>query len=117
MHWLSKWLRKSSSAHATPRRRPTWRLGLEQLEDRTLLSVSLSLSGPQTLFPSGNVNVSNNVANQIASWASEMAIAINPTNPLNVVGFTHDVNQYLVEGHIQVFSSTDGGAYGNYARR
>jgi hypothetical protein len=77
-------------------------LKVELLEDRTLLSATLVLDGPQTLVPNPNVAASSDPATR----ESEMSLAINPTNPLNVVGFTHDVQQL---SHIQVFYSMDGG--------
>ena len=88
--------RKSEPAR---RSRP---LTLERLEDRTLLSATLVLDGPQTIVPSANVAASS----VQTTSESEMSVAINPTNPLNVIGFTHDV-QNLSE--IQVFYSMDGG--------
>jgi hypothetical protein len=79
-------------------------LVVEVLEDRRLMSAQLILSGPQTLAPYANVNVSNSAA----TGESEMAVAINPTNPLNVVGFSHDYNSSFDK--IQVFHSFNGGA-------
>jgi hypothetical protein len=73
------------------------------LERRDLLSASLILSGPQTLVPYANVNASASAA----TGESEMTVAINPTNPLNVVGFSHDYNSNFDK--IQVFYSFNGG--------
>jgi hypothetical protein len=83
-------------------RRSSRRLSLETLEARTLLSAQLQLNGDQTLVPFANVNASHNPT----TVESEMAVSINPTNPLNVVGFTHDGGNL---DHIQVFYSMDGG--------
>src|SRR5207244_9125483 len=68
------------------------RPGVELLEPRTLLNVSLGV-GP-------NVLVSPRAGNQ-----SETAIAVNPTNPLNVFAIAND------EASSQLFAnySTDGG--------
>jgi hypothetical protein len=62
----------------------------------------LLLNGPQTLVPFTNVSVGNSPL----MTESEMTIAINPTNPLNVAGFAHNVSNL---NQIQVFSTTDGG--------
>lgn len=78
------------------------RLGLEILEARNLLSARLILGGPQTLVPSGEINVSHNPA----ALESEMTIAVNPANPLNVAGFVHEA---LLLHEIQVFFTLDGG--------
>src|SRR5262249_25225038 len=45
-------------------------------------------------------------SNNRSTSESETAIAINPANPLNVVGFTHDTNN---SNQIQIFSSFNGG--------
>jgi hypothetical protein len=83
-------------------RRSDRRLSLEPLETRTLLSAQLQLNGAQTLVPFANVDVSHNPS----TIESEMSVSINPVNPLNVVGFTHDGGNL---NHIQVFYSMDGG--------
>jgi hypothetical protein len=67
-----------------------------------VLSASVQLNGPQTLVASANVNVSHNAL----TTESEMTIAINHANPLNVAGFSHDANNL---NQIQVFRSMDGG--------
>src|SRR5688500_2288439 len=90
-------------AKAVPRRLPgLCQLGFETLEDRALLSVSLSLNGPQTIVPSATLNVSTDVANA----QSEMSLVINPTNPLNVVGFSHRLENPIT---VEVYVSFDGG--------
>src|SRR5262245_2522788 len=85
--------------------KPTWRPRLESLEDRTVLSASLSLSVVHTLVPGNKVNTSHD-------YASEMQVDINPTKPLEVVGFTHHLSQDS-SGHIvtnlAVHRSEDGG--------
>ncbi len=91
----------NNKIHRSNQSRP---LAIEALEDRRLLSAKLLLSGPQTLVPYADVNVSNSAA----TGESEMTVAINPTNPLNVVGFSHDYNSNF--NTIQVFYSLDGGA-------
>jgi hypothetical protein len=78
-------------------------LTLERLEDRTLLSATLVLDGPQNLVGLPNVAASSDPATS----ESEMTVAINHTNPLNVAGFTHNVNNL---SQIQVFYSMDGGS-------
>ncbi len=83
------------------RRRP---LALEVLEDRSLLSAQLILNGPQTLTPYANVNASNSPG----VYQSEMTVAINPQNPLNVVGFSHHRNG-ISFNEISVYYSIDGG--------
>src|SRR5262245_2288912 len=75
-------------------------LAVERLEERTVPSAVLSLSGPQTLAAGSNINVSNNTA----TTESEMLVDVNPTNPLNVAGFVHDTRSL---NQIQVFYSTD----------
>jgi hypothetical protein len=69
--------------------KPWRRLNLERLEDRTVLAVALSLNGAQTLVPGANINVSDQVS--VLSVESEMSVDINPANPLNVAGFSHDL--------------------------
>jgi hypothetical protein len=89
---------------------------LEALEDRTLLSATLLLGGTQTLVPNTNIDVTDNATPSEAMTATtneaEMVVDINPTNPLNVVGFVHNTSTL---NQIQVFFSTDGGA--NWTRR
>lgn len=115
--WTRMTRRQTQSTKAqTRRRRALYRqwssLGAELLEDRSMLSALLTLNGPESIVVGANVNVSNNNA----TLESEMSIDINPTNPLNVVGFVHDIyNQTqpgttnMAQNRIQVFYSTDGG--------
>ena len=86
---------------ARPRRVRT-RLELERLEKRELLAARLTLSGAQTLAVNANVNASATGVSE-----SEMYVAVDPTNPLNVAGFVHNLNNL---NEIQLFFSTDGGA-------
>jgi hypothetical protein len=85
------------------------RLWLEPLENRTLLSVQLQLNGPQMPVPNNNINMTlvNNMpgTNNGGNPGSETAMAVDPTNPLNVVGFTHDFTAIAM----QLFFSVDGG--------
>ncbi len=74
----------------------------EALEDRQMLSVSLGLGGPQTLVPGALVNVSN--ASAVAQ--SEMSVVVNPTSPLNVVGFSHRLGNPIT---LDIYSSSNGG--------
>jgi hypothetical protein len=78
---------------------------LEVLEDRTLLSATLVLDGPQTLVPLPNVNVNQSTTVD----HSEMTVSINPTNPLNVAGFTHYIVPFYDYDQIAVYYSLDGG--------
>jgi RTX calcium-binding nonapeptide repeat (4 copies) len=124
-HWRT-WLNRSSktaqrgrrrgTAKATPREPNLWRPVLECLEDRTLLSATLSLNGTQTLVPNTNIDVTDNAtpseARKATTNESEMVVDINPTNPLNVVGFVHNTSNL---NQIQVFFSTNAGA--NWTRR
>ena len=80
-------------------------LKLEILEDRTLLSATLVLDGPQTLVPLANVNVSQSTTVD----HSEMTVDVNPTNPLNVAGFTHYIVPSFDYDQIAVYYSMDGG--------
>src|SRR5260370_20503921 len=85
---------------ARPRRQE---LALEILEPRTVLSAHLQLNGAQTLVAYANVNVSNDPT----TIESEMTIAINHANPLNIAGFTHEAT---TSNAMQLFYSRDGGA-------
>ncbi len=78
---------------------------LEVLENRCLLSATLQLTGAQSIVGGQNINVSN----EPTSAQSEMSVDINPADPLNVVGFSHDFGSGFNE--IDVFYSTDGGAH------
>jgi len=96
---------RTNVGRAKPKRRTEF---AEQLDRRALLSVSLSLSGAQTLSSTAAVNVSNFAGfNQ-----AEMQMDINPTNPLNLVGFSHRDGSF---NNIDVYFSTNGGD--TWARR
>lgn len=86
------------------------RLRVERLEDRTLLAVDLSLSGAQTLIAGPNLNVSN----EPGALQVEMTLDVNPTNPLNLAGFSH---RYAPDGQggydltgMELYWSLNGGA-------
>jgi Ca2+-binding RTX toxin-like protein len=80
---------------------------VEPLETRLQLSASLTLNGAQTITPGSVVNASNDPNN----YQSEMSVTVNPTNPLNLVGFSHraDPPGYTFDA-MDVFYSTDAGA-------
>ncbi len=73
----------------------------ERLEDRTVFSADLllPLGGGENLVANANVKVSD-------APGSEMIVDINPTDPLNVVGFTHNFDD---QNQIQLLESWDGG--------
>ena len=73
----------------------------ERLEDRTVFSADLllPLGGGESLVANANVRVSS-------TPGSEMVVDINPTNPLNVVGFTHNLND---DNQMLLLISLDGG--------
>jgi hypothetical protein len=100
---------KRSTPRSARRAARRARLGLEALEGRTLLSsAQLVLSGPQTLVANNNIFVSHDARGVLSdkTQESEMQISINPTNPFNVVGFTHNLSN---ANEIQLFFSLDGG--------
>jgi hypothetical protein len=96
--------RNGGRRRPAPARPAPWsrRLELELLEGRVLLSTTLRLGGTQTLVANTNVLVPPD----LTTAESEMVVDINPTNPLNVVGFTHNTLNF---SQIQVFFSTNGG--------
>jgi hypothetical protein len=85
---------------------PPRRLVLELVEDRTLLSATLVLDGPQTLVPLASVNVSQDTSVDL----SEMTVTVNPANPLNLAGFSHYIKPTKNYDQIGVYYSMDGGA-------
>lgn len=95
----ARWLLPSSTVPFV--KKPSF---CEPLESRRLLSTSLSLNGAQFPTPTAAINVSSDTAN----GQSEMLIAINPTNPLNVVGFSHRLPPGGVIT-LDLYRSTDGG--------
>ena len=78
------------------------RRAFEWLEDRRMLKASLSLAGTQTLVGGVNVNASNDAA----SAEQNIAVDINPTNPLDVVGISQKGTAYMTLG---VYHSNNGG--------
>jgi hypothetical protein len=86
------------------RRPQAVRLTLEWLECRLVPSAKLYLNGAQTLVANTNVQASNNVVN--GTMESEMSVDVNPANPLQIAGFTHNIFNL---NQIQLFFSTNGG--------
>src|SRR5262245_43732683 len=101
----ARWLRRSlsrstpSSARSFSRR---GRLAFEPLEDRRLLKVDLSLAGTQTLVGGTNVNASSDPGNA----QHDIALDINPVNPLNLASISQKGTAYTSLG---VYRSADGG--------
>jgi hypothetical protein len=87
--------RKLSRTAQKTKRRPqkTWRLMVENLEDRFLPSISV---GP-------NINISRFLGNQ-----NEPTLAMNPTNPLNLFASANNDNTAVTGGLFAAFSF-DGG--------
>src|SRR5262245_44808550 len=80
--------------HEGNKRRPRLaRPRLEELEDRLAPSVT-------------NLNPTINVSNATGPQ-SEASIAVNPTNPLNLVAVANDINNVT---SLNTYTSTDGGA-------
>jgi hypothetical protein len=91
-------------ARPTPRRRPALRrptacLRLEPLEERCLLSVNTT-----THVPGGNIDASN-----LAGYQGETTIAINPTNPLNMVAGSNNLGPSSILGVTEAYWTKDGG--------
>jgi hypothetical protein len=82
-----------------PRRRPAARLCLEPLEERCLLSVN-----PTTHVPGGNIDASN-----LAGYQGETTIAINPTNPLNMIAGSNNLGPSSILGVTEAYWTKDGG--------
>ncbi len=80
------------------------RLLFEPLEDRRMLTASLSLAGTQTLVAGTNIDASNDHASQ----QQNMAIDINPTNPLHVTGVS-ERNTPTTGTALGLYRSADGG--------
>jgi hypothetical protein len=105
---LRSWTRplaRTGYPHASRPSRRT-RPRLEGLEDRTLFAAQLVLSGSQTLVVNANVAVNTSSS----QTESEMQVDINPTNPLNLAGFTHNLQNF---NEMQLFFSTNGGTTWN----
>lgn len=60
----------------------------EKLENRNLLSIDLTLAGSQTIVGNTNIDASNDHLTQ----QQNLAIDINPTNPLHVTGVSERNN-------------------------
>jgi len=95
----------------TRSRRSTARLWhCESLESRRLLAASLVLGGAQTVVPGATIDVSAFInsppSGDTAAGQSEMSLVINPTNPLNLVGFSHRLTTPIV---MDLYRSTNGG--------
>ena len=85
-------------------------LRFESLEHRHLLAVTLDLIGSQLTAPlldGSNDPLNVNVSNDSGFFQAEMSLDINPTNPLNLAGFsfkrTNSSNDRL-----DFFYTTDG---------
>jgi hypothetical protein len=79
-------------------------LGFEPLERRWLLAVDLSLAGTQTLVAGTNINASSDQATQ----QQNMAIDINPINPLHVTGVS-ERNTPTTGTSLGLYHSVNGG--------
>jgi hypothetical protein len=99
MRHMSRYERRHRRGEKEKRRR---RLVAEGMEDRTLMAASLNLGGVPTLVARPDRDVSNTPI----SVESEMSIDIDPTHPLNIAGFTHDIAN---QNQIQLFYTKDGG--------
>ena len=80
------------------------RLHFERLEPRQLLTATLTLAGTQTVVHNANVNASNTTATQ----QQNLAVDINPTNPLHVSGVS-EKNNPTTGTSLGLFRSADGG--------
>ncbi len=122
----------STRGSRKPKRSSERSLHFEPLETRALLSVTLDLGGAQTLIPGDNLNVSNDSDSEddpknpgqlriLERYQSEMTLDVNPTNPLNLAGFSHRIvvewddsvdpsQRIFTMNEIDVFHSQDGGA-------
>ena len=80
------------------------RLRFERLEERHLLTSTLTLAGTQTVVHNANVNASNTTATQ----QQNLAVDINPTNPLHVSGVS-EKNNPTTGTSLGLFRSADGG--------
>ena len=89
--------------------KPRWSFGrtarFEQLENRSLLAVSLTLAGTQTISGGANFNVSDDSA----QFQQEMSVDVNPANPLNVAGFSHSILGSPFTVNVDLFYTMDGG--------
>jgi hypothetical protein len=95
-------LRRPQSLVFAARKPVSRRPRFDPLEDRTLPSISATLTGAVSLEVGANVNVSRQGGNQ-----EETSVALNPTNPAQV--FVVSNNDYPTPG-LFAASSTDAGA-------
>ncbi len=79
-------------------------LGFEPLEDRHLLSATLTLSGTQSVVGNTNIDASNDHATQ----QQNMRIDINPTNPLHLAAIS-ERNAPTTGTSLGLCRSSDGG--------
>lgn len=88
------------------------RLRFEPLEQRRLLAVTLDLGPAIALAPrldTEGLPINVNVSNQPTAYQSEMTLDVNPTNPLNLAGFSHRLDESGFSVRMDVFWSDDGG--------
>jgi hypothetical protein len=80
-------------------RRPAAHPRLETLEDRCLLSINTTtqVAGP-------NIDVSN-----LAGYQGETTIAINPTNPANMIAGSNNLGPSSILGVTEAYWTKDGG--------
>jgi hypothetical protein len=76
----------------------------EALENRNLLSIDLTLAGSQTIHGNANIDASNDHVTQ----QQNLAIDINPTNPLHVTGVS-ERNNPTTGTSLGLYRSSDGG--------
>jgi hypothetical protein len=86
---------------------------IEPLESRVLLSVSLALSGTQTILAGTNQNVSMDSDRH----QSEMQIAINPANPLNLIAIFRGLGFVLALTRAAKTGKRHNNAFGGFAGR
>ena len=98
----SRAVRRGLAFRSTSSRRS--RLVIEPLEDRRMLTASLSLAGAQTLVAGTNIDASADHASQ----QQNMSIDINPINPLHVAGVS-ERNTPTTGTSLGLYRSLDGG--------
>jgi hypothetical protein len=85
---------------------------VERLERRLALSVSLALTGTQTISSGSPANISNDDD----FWESEMSVVVNPANPLNIAGLSHNIDRStnpVTANALDLYYSLDGGGIKN----
>ncbi len=80
------------------------RLTFERLEVRQLLTANLTLAGTQTVVHNANIDASNDHATQ----QQNLAVDINPTNPLHVAGVSEQ-NNPTTGASLGLYRSSNGG--------